>query len=299
MRFAPSAELRSFADALDALLTSADTPGATRRWAEGEPADGLRLWTRLAELGVMGLRQEGGEPLDLAVACERLGYHGVPGPYIESLALAPALLTGEILADLAKGAARVTVAYPYALDADTATHIYVLDGRALARGRVTRMLESIDPARRLAVVETTETLGEVDPERALDEATLACAAWLVGAGQRLLDDTVAYVLARRQFGRAIGEFQAVKHALADVRVGLDLARPLVWGAARGLDPRDVSAAKVMAAEAGNRAARTALQLHGAIGYTRELDLSLWLLRVRALIGAWGTPDQHRARLLGA
>jgi alkylation response protein AidB-like acyl-CoA dehydrogenase len=61
--------------------------------------------------------------------------------------------------------------------------------------------------------------------------------------------------------------------------------------------RDVSAAKVAAGDAAYLAARTALQVHGAIGYTQEHDLSLWLLRVRGLIATWGTPSWHRARVL--
>ncbi|MFB9323169.1 acyl-CoA dehydrogenase family protein [Cryptosporangium minutisporangium] len=316
MRFALTDEQRAFADALDALLAAADVPAATRRWADGDPADGLHLWGRLADLGVtaLGVPEEhgglGGTPLDVAVALERLGYHGVPGPWIESVALAPALLADaapEVLPELAKGTARVTCAAlpwaPHALDADTATHVYLLTGGALSRARVDRPLRSVDPARRLASLTPEETIGTVD-DRVVDQVALGTAAWLVGAGQRLLDDTVAYVTARRQFGRLIGEYQAVKHALADVRVGLDFARPLVGGAARSLGSavtpedasREVSAAKVLASDAAHRAARTALQLHGAIGYTREFDLSLWLLRVRALLGAWGTPAFHRARI---
>ncbi|MER6938797.1 acyl-CoA dehydrogenase family protein, partial [Nocardioides sp. NPDC000441] len=61
--------------------------------------------------------------------------------------------------------------------------------------------------------------------------------------------------------------------------------------------RSVSAAKVAAGDAAYLASRTALQVHGAIGYTREFDLSLWILKVRALVGAWGTPAEHRARIL--
>jgi len=322
MRFALTDEQRGFAEALDALLAAADVPGATRRWADGDPADGLHLWGRLADLGVTALpvAEEhgglGGTALDVAVALERLGYHGAPGPWIESVSLAPALLAGAdpaVLPELAKGTARVTCAAPpwapHAPDADTATHCYVVTGRTLARARVERPLRSVDPARRPAALTPTETLGAVG-ENVFDSAVLGTAAWLVGAGQRLLDDTVAYVTVRRQFGSVIGEYQAVKHALADVRVGLDFARPLVRGAANALSAargtgtvretsREVSAARVLASGAAHRAARTALQLHGAIGYTREFDLSLWLLRVRALHGAWGTPAFHRARVAAA
>jgi len=108
---------------------------------------------------------------------------------------------------------------------------------------------------------------------------------------------------RRQFGREIGSYQAIKHQLADVRIALDFARPLLLGAALAQDsadgPRDVSAARVAAGDAAYLASRVGLQVHGAIGYTQEFDLSLWITRVRALVTAWGTPSFHRGRVLAA
>jgi alkylation response protein AidB-like acyl-CoA dehydrogenase len=106
-------------------------------------------------------------------------------------------------------------------------------------------------------------------------------------------------LQRSQFGRPIGSFQAVKHHLADAHVALELAEPLVFGAAVTLSPRDVSAAKIAAGQAAYQAMRTALQVHGAIGYTAEFALSRWLLKVRALVTAWGTESWHRERLMAA
>ena len=94
---------------------------------------------------------------------------------------------------------------------------------------------SVDPTRRLFEVTTGEEIATIDPAPALDFGTLACSAQLLGAGLRLLDDSVAYVKQRTQFGRPIGEFQAVKHLLADVRVALDFAAPLVHNAAVELD----------------------------------------------------------------
>ncbi|SKV66476.1 Probable acyl-CoA dehydrogenase FadE [Mycobacteroides abscessus subsp. massiliense] len=114
-----------------------------------------------------------------------------------------------------------------------------------------------------------------------------------------------YAKQRSQFGRPIGSYQAVKHKLADVHIALELARPLVYGAALALADesptaaRDVSAAKVAAGKAAYLAARSSLQTHGAIGFTAEYDLSLWILKVRALTAAWGTPEWHRARVLEA
>ena len=107
-----------------------------------------------------------------------------------------------------------------------------------------------------------------------------------------------YVKQRKQYGRTIGSYQAIKHALADVRIALDFARPLVLGAALDDDnrSRSVSAAKVAAGDAAYLASRVALQVHGAIGYTAEFDLGLWINRVRALVGAWGGSAYHRGRI---
>ena len=166
--------------------------------------------------------------------------------------------------------------------------------------------ESVDPSRRLFDVSAGESKrGRRDVARAYEFGALATAAQLVGAGQALLDAAVDYAKQRAQFGRVIGSYQAIKHKLADVHIALELARPLVYGAALSLadrspdTARDVSAAKASASDAALLAARSALQTHGAIGFTAEHDLSLWLLRVQALRSAWGDPATHRRRVLEA
>jgi alkylation response protein AidB-like acyl-CoA dehydrogenase len=141
--------------------------------------------------------------------------------------------------------------------------------------------------------------------RAISYGTLASAAQLLGSGRALLDISVGYARQREQFSRPIGAFQAVKHQLADVLIGLEFARPLLYAAAislRGDAPtaaRDISAARVACADAARRAARTALQVHGAIGYTQECDVSLWLAKIRALSATWGSQAEHRAIVLAA
>jgi alkylation response protein AidB-like acyl-CoA dehydrogenase len=144
-------------------------------------------------------------------------------------------------------------------------------------------------------VTAAQEIGPLDG--GFERGVLACSAQLLGAGRALLARSVEYVKQRTQFGKPIGSYQAVKHQLADVHVGLELARPLVYGAAIG--EADVSAAKVAAGDAAYRAARAALQVHGAIGYTIENDLSLWLTKVRALHSVWGNGSMHRARLMTA
>ncbi|MBT2445253.1 acyl-CoA dehydrogenase, partial [Streptomyces sp. ISL-36] len=134
-------------------------------------------------------------------------------------------------------------------------------------------------------------------EHAARWALLATAAQSLGVGLTLLDRTVAYAKQRTQFGTAIGSFQAVKHRLADTLIGLEFARPLIFGAAVTFEDADLAAAKVTAGEAAYAAARTALQIHGAVGFTEELDLSLWLRKARPLRDAWGAPSWCRARVL--
>jgi alkylation response protein AidB-like acyl-CoA dehydrogenase len=137
---------------------------------------------------------------------------------------------------------------------------------------------------------------------ALDRGAFGAAALLVGLGQRMLDLTVAYVTERRQFGVPIGSFQAVKHHLADAVKELAFARPAVYRAADSLAAgadtraRDVSMAKAMASDAAWFVGRQALQCHGAIGYTVEHDLPLYLKRTWALSKAWGDPAWHRSRV---
>jgi alkylation response protein AidB-like acyl-CoA dehydrogenase len=283
VRFELTEEQTGFAEAITDLMRSADSVRVARSWAEGDTGPGKALWTRLADLGLTALvvPEEdgglGGTLVDLVVAFEVLGRELAVGPWIESAALVPQL-EGEMVT------AAAPPLTPYAADAQVAR---LLSGTPGARHA------SIDTTRTLTEVTGADELG---PE-ALDRAVLACAAQLVGAGERVLADSVGYVKQRKQFGREIGSYQAIKHQLADVRIALDFARPLVLGAALGEVP--VSAAKVAASDAAHLAARTGLQVHGAIGYTAEFDLSLWLNRIRALVTAWGTPGHHRRQVLEA
>ncbi|MEO5663383.1 MAG: acyl-CoA dehydrogenase family protein, partial [Nocardioides sp.] len=246
-------------------------------------------------------------PVEVCIAFEALGRHAAPGPWVESAAYLPIALGHEV-----EGVSTVAVPphVPYALDADVADRVFLVDGDALVSATVREVKTSIDGTRRLGVVsaaaspaveEGRRPVTKPDLDPAFDLAVLATAAQLLGAGERILADSVTYVKQRKQFGREIGSYQAIKHQLADVRIALDFARPLIDGAAVLFDgpdrARDVSAAKVAAGDAAYLASRVGLQVHGAIGYTAEFDLSLWLLKVRALVTAWGAPDFHRGRVL--
>ncbi|ACC43456.1 acyl-CoA dehydrogenase FadE32 [Mycobacterium marinum M] len=310
MEFALDEQQRDFAASIDAALAAADLPAAVRAWSAGDVAPGHKVWEQLANLGVTALTVSekfdglGAHPIDLVVALERLGRWCVPGPVAESIAVAPVLLADDDRsAGLACGELIATVALPphapRAVDADTAGLVLVAGESGVSEAAVANCHESIDPSRRSYDVTATGATWQADVKRAYEFGALATAAQLIGAAEALLDATVDYAKQRTQFGRVIGSYQAIKHKLADVHIAIELARPLVHGAALSLQPRDVSAAKVAAGDAALLAARSALQTHGAIGFTQEHDLSLWLLRVQALRSAWGTPEVHRRRVLEA
>lgn len=320
MKFDLDTQQRDFGASIDAALSVADVPAAARAWAAGNHGPGLAVWSTLAELGVTALAVSekydgiGAHPVDLVVALEGLGKWAVPGPVVESVAVAPVLLSShedgaEPSTRLASGELIATVAAPpiapRALDADIAGLVLIADDIGVREAQAGAQHESIDATRRVFDVQPKEAGISLDTSRAIDFGVLAISAQLIGAGQALLDRAVAYAKQRSQFGRPIGSYQAVKHKLADVHIALELARPLVYGAALSLADqsptaaRDASAAKVAATKAAYLAARSALQTHGAIGFTAEYDLSLWILKVRALTSAWGTSEWHRARVLEA
>jgi alkylation response protein AidB-like acyl-CoA dehydrogenase len=311
MKFILAPEQRLFADTLDKLLSEADTPAVIRSWAAGDPGPGLALWRSLAETGVFALvvpeEYDGAGllPVELMVAMEAMGRHAVPGPLVETLAAAVLLAAdpeaGSWLPALSNGTVVATFCCSgLALDADIADVIPGVDSEGAYVGEVSGdVRSSLDPARRLFPVAPVRRLS-ADPGDALDLGVLACAAQSLGAARRLLWFTVDYAKVRHQFGKPIGQFQAIKHHLADVLVKLEFAAPLVYGAALSHGSpefaRDVSAAKIATAEAVYSAAKIALQVHGAIAYTAEFDPSLWIRKARALYSAWGTPAEHRSRI---
>jgi alkylation response protein AidB-like acyl-CoA dehydrogenase len=328
MRFAFTDDQRLFAETVREVLSKSCPPEAVRAAGTDPRARRGKAWRALAEIGLLGAHvpeEYGGlglGPVDTVLAQEELGRAAVPGPIVETAVAAPILVGSEWLPKIAAGAAAVSVAMPHLLDADLADLLVIPSDRSMEITSPEFIpltpSPSTDPSRRLFAprdlaidIDTSCKITAAERRvatylpgysRAFDHAALAVAAQLIGLGRHLLDTTVAYAKQRRQFGRQIGSFQAVKHHLADVAIAVEFAAPMVYRAAAALTEevptasRDVSAAKVMAGKAAYRAARTALQVHGAIGYTDELDLHLWLTRVWALRTAWGDDRLHRARL---
>jgi alkylation response protein AidB-like acyl-CoA dehydrogenase len=332
VRFAFTDDQLLFRDAVAELLAKEFPPDAVRRaWDEGTGRDPA-LWAALAEMGVVGLtvpESSGGlglTELDLLPILTEVGRAAFPGPLLETTAVAapllaesaPSAMAERWMPAVAQGSAVVTVQFagqPFVTDAHVADLLLAQRADrvvAVAADRLRLTPEtSVDGARRLFTVEWDVADEElvVDGEagwhaanRAFDRGALAASALLLGLAEHLLAVTVEYVTSRRQFGVPIGTFQAVKHHLADAELKLSFARPVTANAAysmaEGLDTaaRDVSMAKCMASEAAAFVAAQALQCHGAIAYTVEYDVHMWLKRVWALTAAWGDADWHRRRV---
>jgi alkylation response protein AidB-like acyl-CoA dehydrogenase len=330
--FAFTEDQLALRDAVRDFLKGEVTPARLRELQAGETGRSKALWTRLAEIGVTGVlipEEHGGLGLaetDFVLLLEEMGRAGLAEPVVATAAvgapllreLGDAALAARWLPRVAAGEALLAVSHPvnaFTSDAHVADLLLLAHGDELhaAAPEAVRLVHQIsnDPSRRIQSVEwrpssATRVAAGPDGARllaaALDRGALACAAQLLGVTQQLVDLAVAHARVREQFGRPIGSFQAVKHMLADVQVRLEYARPVVqraaWSVAQGLASRtaDVSQAKAAAGELATGAARTALQVHGAIGYTWEHDLHLWMRRAWSLEQAWGSSAWHRARL---
>jgi alkylation response protein AidB-like acyl-CoA dehydrogenase len=330
MRFAFTDDQIAFADGVRAVLNDRCPPSVVRSAWNGDRGPADLLWRRLAGVGLFGAlvpEADGGlglDELDLLLCLEESGRAAVPLPLVETAVVAARLLVGTAhsgrLAELAGGDLRVSATLdgslllPWAgfcewglVQQQDVVHLVDVHGVQKAAGENVSAVDRARPVIRLSADACAASAGTSlvsdDPRRigrARRAGMLATAAQLIGLGERMLWTTVEYVKERHQFGVPIGSFQAVKHALANALLALELARPLVHSAAwthvndRNDADRDVAAAKIRAGEAAGLAARTALQCHGGMGYTQEYDLHLWLKRTWALQASWGQAGELRA-----
>lgn len=183
-------------------------------------------------------------------------------------------------------------------------HLVAADAPGLARTALT----TIDATRSIAELDfaavPAEPLAERDPapvlRRMIDAGRLVLAADILGAGQRMIEKAVAYAGERRQFGRVIGSFQAVKHLCAEMAAELEPCRSLVWYAGYAF-AEDQARASLMAAhakahlsEVGTFVARTATEVHGGMGFTDLLGLHYWFKRIGFDRQMLGGPERVRA-----
>jgi len=255
----------------------------------------FQRWKGLADLGVVGLTAPeefgglGKDETDLVLLLEEAGRARLPEPLAETTAVVIPLLRDmtwfhpahEWLQRIAAGDA--IASYDRPPDGSFRFAFLVADGS------------------RHHFAGAEASLGVAD-DPGLDRAAFAAAAVLCGIADRVIEMAAAYAKERHQFGKPIGSFQAVKHLLADALLGLEFARPAVYRAACSLangvpaGSRHASIAKALASDAAVNACRSALQVHGAIGYTHEHDLHLWLNKGFSLAHAWGTSAWHRERV---
>jgi alkylation response protein AidB-like acyl-CoA dehydrogenase len=301
-----------------------------------------QVWTQMAEMGWLGLclpEEAGGLGLGMSTMTAlvaELGATLVPEPLVETMlslrllaAAAPdaeltrAVLAGDRLAITAwaetadglevrgttgprdfmpSGAAADVIVVPFshgdgcrlvACDAATVTFTVAgnQDGGYAARADASWQGDEIGyvPAGTMAA--------------ALDEAALATAAYLNGLAGAAFEMTLDYLRTRKQFGRAIGSFQALQHRAADQKIELELARAGLDAAAREVDATDssvqralsVSRAKARSSDMAMSICRAAIQMHGGIGYTDEHDIGLYVRKALVLVNAFGSARWHRRR----
>jgi alkylation response protein AidB-like acyl-CoA dehydrogenase len=188
--------------------------------------------------------------------------------------------------------------------------LFTLD--ANSNGVERRLLESMDPTRKLARIDfhgaPAQLLGNLDDgsetlARTLDQAAIALANEMVGGAQKLLDSAVDYTKVRVQFGRTIGSFQAIKHRLADLLLEVELAKSAAYYAAQASAADDpewpalACLAKAAASETYLRMAAECIQLHGGIGFTWDNDTHLWFKRAKSSEVFLGQPSYHRELLM--
>lgn len=292
MEFLIAPERQELAEAVRDFLSGTHGPEVLRRLDAGPNRDSA-IWQSLVEMGLPGLlvpEAQGGLGLgllDAALVARECGRACLAEPLVEAAFVrAPWLMAqgkADALTAIASGEDRTTPAHNI--------NGWQTDGEGEA-------IESIDPLRNLSALPADAS----DDPHLLNLGALMASAQLVGAGEAMLEQAIAYAKIREQFGQPIGGFQAIKHKLADVAVALEFARPVLFRAAQALDdgigsaPVHVSHAKLAATDAAYLSAESAIQVHGAMGYTYEVDLHFWMKRTWALAGAWGGRRLHQKRV---
>jgi alkylation response protein AidB-like acyl-CoA dehydrogenase len=273
------------------------------------------LWRGLAELGVLGVLtpEGGGGALEAVAAVESLGRAAFPGP-VAATFVATRLLPDPERAAVANGDAIACLGTPPLLPWATEADVFLeVAGERIFRARPQGELEPVpmlggETWGRGALERGPELAGA---ESGIALARLVRAAQLAALGRRLVDDASAHAAVRKQFGRPIGDFQAVAHPLADCAIRLDCAGALARAAAFHFDESDASersgslreaarfaaCAHASACDAALAAAYVAHQVVGAVGITLEGPVFCVSRRIRQLVAEAPGRDTSRDRLL--
>lgn len=330
MRFAFEEEQHLMRDTVRDMLKGECTPDKVQgAWAN---ADGRvpGLWQKFSELGILGMlisEEHGGlgmNELDLVLVLEELGRAASPEPFVDTAVVGGPLLEDcadedtktRLLSGIISGESTLSTRLGsnlYAAGANACSLIMAENAGQLdlVQPEHVQCTEqtSVDKSRKIQSISYTESQRVTPSEGAMNKAwnrgVLAASAQMLGLAGKMIEMAVEYAKVREQFGKPIGTFQAVKHHMVDALLKLEFAKPVVYRAAWSMvhDPAQadthVSMAKIYASEAADIAAKKSLQVHGAIGYSYEYDLHLWMKRAWALRRTWGTDAWHRERVAKA
>ncbi|GFG63665.1 acyl-CoA dehydrogenase [Mycobacterium kubicae] len=278
--------------------------------------------------------------LELAVVLAEFGYGAVPGPFVPS-AIASALIAAhdpdaKVLADLASGAAIAAYALDSTLTATRHGDALVIRGEvravpAAAQASVLVLPVAIDSGEEWVLLPAEEL--EIEPVRSLDPLrpvahvrvnaveigddavlsnlsmatahalmTTLLSAEAVGVARWATDTATEYAKIREQFGRPIGQFQAIKHKCAEMVADTERATAAVWDAARAIDEASgfefaAAVAATLAPAAAQRCAQDCIQVHGGIGFTWEHDTNVYYRRALMLAASFGRSSEYPQRVV--
>ncbi|HEY2427774.1 MAG TPA: acyl-CoA dehydrogenase, partial [Acidimicrobiales bacterium] len=327
------------------FVASRCPPAVPRAVLETEAEELPPFWTELAGLGWLGLHlpeAAGGQGYglaELAVVVEELGRAVAPGPFVPTVLAAAAIAAGggadDLLARIASGAAVATVALSGSELAGSGDTVSGTVGPLLCgtladlivaparwdgderwcvverSGWAATAVPSLDPTRRLSTVAIegarARVLPALTPGRVDALAAAVFAAECAGGAGWCLDTAAEYAKVRHQFGRPIGQFQAVKHKCSDMLVATEQARSVAWDAAAAVDGAALpSEAELAAFVAGAlapdvfvRVAKDCIQILGGIGFTWEHDAHLYLRRATSVRQLLGNGSSWRRRVAAA
>ncbi len=299
-------------------LLASRSPWAKVREAAQRGEYDQALWRELVELGWPGIavaEEHGGQGLgmvELAVLAEELGYACAATPFVPTAAVAAAIsacgsddararvLPGLVSGELRGGFGTAELA----ADAAGADVVVLLSGEGgeLVEKPQASLFDSIDSTRRYATVTAAAGQGDLLGAGAADHIRVVLAAELLGICQRALEMTLEYVKDRKQFGVAVGSFQAVSHRCAQMLLHTESVRSTTYFAAWAADaeaerlPEAGALAAAAAAQAGREVTASAIQAHGGIGFTWEADVHWLYKRAQMDTALLGGAGRHRATL---
>ena len=325
MNFIFTEEQTQFKDAIKSFLAEECAPASIRDGWQKNKSFNLERWKNLIELGVLSSNlseEKGGLGMDqvtLAMMVEEMGYAGLPEPVAEQIFLVndvipflPKNITEAVESNFNDGTQYIALAHPLApnpLFLNDAAGLILLDNsecKFIAKNDMDfEIISSNDPSRELFKVSsmndsisTSENFDELN-SAVSSRGSLMTAALLIGLAQKMIDLSSVYVLDRAQFGKPIGSFQAVKHMLADVAVKIEFAKPAVYRAAFSLSQNNPKSAlhcahaKLMCTQAAELACKNSIQAHGAMGYTWEMDLHIYMRKAWSMMACWGNEDRQQ------